>query len=111
MDAHRVYLLSNVGDLHWAHFNTHYGLESLVHGFCASYQVGAIKPTTAIYRKAELMFDLDPAATVFIDDLPPNVAGARSCGWHAIHHQDAQATRSALRALGLRLPAKFLQEA
>lgn len=111
MDEHRVYLLSNVGDLHWAHFNAQYGLESLVHGFCASYQVGAIKPTTAIYRKAESMFGLDPAATVFIDDLAPNVAGARSCGWHAIQHQDAQATRAALRGLGVRLPAKFQQEA
>jgi 2-haloacid dehalogenase len=111
MDEHRVYLLSNVGDLHWAHFKARYGLESLAHGFCASYQVGAIKPTAAIYRKAESMFGLDPAATVFIDDLPPNVAGARSCGWHAIHHQDAQATRAALRALGVRLPVRFVQEA
>jgi 2-haloacid dehalogenase len=111
MDEHRVYLLSNVGDLHWAHFNAHYGLGSLVHGFCASYQVGAIKPAVAIYRRAESMFGLDPAATVFIDDLPPNVAAARSCGWHAIHHQDAQVTRAALRALGVRLPSRFAQEA
>ena len=60
-----------------------------------------------IYRKAELMFDLDPAATVFLDDLLPNVIAARECGWHAIHHSDAGLTRSKLRDLGVRLPAPF----
>ena len=104
MGEYRVYLLSNIGDLHWTHLDTRYGIGSLVHGACASYQVGAIKPTVEIYRKAESMFGLDPAATVFVDDLPPNVAGARACGWHAIHHQDARSTRTALQALGVRLP-------
>jgi FMN phosphatase YigB (HAD superfamily) len=53
------------------------------------------------------MFDLDPAATVFLDDLAANVAGARACGWHAIHHTDAALTRAQLQALGVRLPAPF----
>jgi FMN phosphatase YigB (HAD superfamily) len=110
MQDYRVYLLSNVGDLHWAHLDATYGIETLVHGACASFQVGAIKPTPAIYRKAEAMFGLEPAATVFLDDLPPNVAAARACGWHAIHHQDARASRAALRALGVRMPASFRDE-
>ena len=42
-----------------------------------------------------------------MDDLLPNVTGARECGWHAIHHTDARLTRSQLRALGVRLPAPF----
>ncbi|MBP6106478.1 MAG: HAD family phosphatase [Steroidobacteraceae bacterium] len=104
---YRVYLLSNIGDMHWAHLDTLYGLDTLVHGACASFRVGAIKPHADIYRKAESMFDLDPAATVFLDDLLSNVAGARDCGWHAIHHTDAGLTRSQLRALGVRLPAPF----
>ena len=32
--------------------------------------VGAIKPSAAIYRETERRFGLEPAATVFIDDLP-----------------------------------------
>lgn len=111
MGGYRVYLLSNIGDLHWEHLDTRYGVGSLGHGACASYQVGAIKPTTAIYRKAESMFGLDPAATVFIDDLPPNVAAARDCGWHAIHHRDARGTCAELRGLGVRLPPPFSEEA
>ena len=104
---YRVYLLSNIGDMHWAHLDALYGLDTLVHGACASFRVGAIKPHVDIYRKAEVMFDLDPAATVFLDDLLPNVIAARECGWHAIHHIDAGLTRSKLRALGVRLPAPF----
>jgi FMN phosphatase YigB (HAD superfamily) len=107
MTDYRVYLLSNVGDLHWAHLDAQYGLESLAHGACASFRVGAIKPHADIYRKAESMFGLDPAATVFLDDLPQNVAGARDCGWHSIHHTDAGVTRSQLKALGVRLPAPY----
>lgn len=107
MQEHRVYLLSNVGDLHWDYFNSLYGLDSLVHGALASFRVGAIKPQADIYRKAESMFDLDPAVTVFIDDLPQNVAGARQCGWQAIHHRRVPATLDQLRSLGVRLPTSF----
>ena len=105
MAEYRVYLLSNIGDLHWQHLDGLYGLDSLVHGACASFRVGAVKPHADIYRKAEAMFDLDPAVTVFLDDLSQNVAGARECGWHAIHHTDAGLTRAQLSGLGVRLPA------
>jgi FMN phosphatase YigB (HAD superfamily) len=107
MTDYRVYLLSNVGDLHWRHLDAQYGLDDLVHGTLASFRVGAIKPTEAIYREAERRFALEPAATVFIDDLAPNVAGARACGWQAIHHVDPAETRRQLRSLGLRLPPPF----
>jgi 2-haloacid dehalogenase len=110
MGDYRVYLLSNIGDLHWRHLDALYGLEALTHGVIASFRVGAVKPSAEIYREAERRFDLDPAATVFVDDLPPNVAGAEACGWRAIHHRSAAQTRERLRALGVRLPAPFAVE-
>jgi 2-haloacid dehalogenase len=110
MDDYRVYLLSNVGDLHWRHLDAQYGLDDLVHGTLASFRIGAIKPMEAIYREAERRFELEPAATVFIDDLAPNVAGAQACGWEAILHRDPAGTRRQLRALGVRLPAPFASE-
>jgi 2-haloacid dehalogenase len=110
MDDYRVYLLSNIGDLHWRHVDQHYGLESLTHGVVASFRVGAVKPSAAIYREAERRFGLDPAATVFVDDLQPNVAGAEACGWRAIHHRSPAETRRLLRSLGVRLPAPFAAE-
>jgi 2-haloacid dehalogenase len=109
-EHHRVFLLSNIGDLHWRHLNARYGFDDLTHGVVASFRVGAIKPSAAIYRETERRFGLEPAATVFIDDLPPNVAGAQACGWHAIHHRDPAETRRQLRALGVRLPAPFALE-
>jgi FMN phosphatase YigB (HAD superfamily) len=107
MPDYRVYLLSNVGDLHWAHLDATYGIGSVGHGAIASFRVGAVKPDAAIYRVAEQRLELDPAATVFVDDLARNVAGARACGWQAIHHYSPAATRSSLRELGVRLPAAF----
>jgi FMN phosphatase YigB (HAD superfamily) len=110
MGEYRVYLLSNVGELHWRHLDALYGLESLTHGVVASFRVGAVKPSAAIYREAELRLGLEPAATVFVDDLPPNVAGAEACGWRAIHHRSPAETRRRLHALGVRLPAPFAVE-
>ena len=109
-DRYRVYLLSNIGDLHWQYLNARYDFEGLAHGVIASFRVGSIKPSAAIYREAERQFGLEPAATVFIDDLPPNVAGAEACGWTAIHHRDPTTTVRRLHALGVRLPAPFVPE-
>ena len=104
MARHRVYLLSNVGDMHWAHMDREYGIERVGHGAIASYRVGAIKPQPEIYRIAEQRLGLDPRATVFVDDLARNVAGARACGWTAIHHVNPATTREALAALGVDVP-------
>jgi FMN phosphatase YigB (HAD superfamily) len=103
-----VYLLSNIGDLHWSHLDAAYGVATVGHGVIASFRVGAVKPSAAIYREAERRFDLDPAATVFIDDLERNVAGARACGWSAIHHLSPLETRRSLSELGVRLPEPFV---
>jgi 2-haloacid dehalogenase len=110
MGEYRVFLLSNIGDKHWRHLEALYVLEALRHGVLASFRVGAVKPSAAIYREAERRFELEPAATVFVDDLPPNVAGAAACGWRAIHHRSPAETRARLRALGVRLPAPFAVE-
>ena len=105
MSDYRVYLLSNIGDLHWAHLERRHGLGGLVHGALASFRAGAVKPHAAIFQEAERRFDLEPAHTVFIDDLSANVRGATACGWHGIHHVDPVTTCAALRRLGVRLPA------
>jgi HAD superfamily hydrolase (TIGR01509 family) len=104
MAEHRVYLLSNVGDLHWGHLDASYGIASLAHGALPSYLAGSRKPDPQIYRAAEAEFGLDPGDTVFIDDLAENVLAARGCGWRAIEHRSPAETRAALAALGIRVP-------
>jgi 2-haloacid dehalogenase len=104
MQDYRVYLLSNIGEMHWNYVDSRYGLGSLTHGALASFRVGSAKPSREIYRQAERSFQLEPAATVFIDDLRDNVTAAQDCGWHAIVHYEADATRADLQRLGVRLP-------
>jgi len=98
---YRVHLLSNVGELHWDYMSQEYGLDRIGHGALTSYAAGVMKPHTRIYAEAERRFGLEPAATVFIDDLPDNVSAARSRGWHGIEHRNHDATVEALAALGV----------
>jgi len=98
-ERHRVFLLSNIGDLHWVHLAREYRLHAIGHGALPSYVAGAMKPHPAIYAEAERRFALEPAATVFIDDRADNVATARARGWHGIVHRDHASTRAGLAAL------------
>lgn len=100
-DRYRVHLLSNVGDLHWAHLNAQYDLCGLVDDALPSFQAGVMKPHAEIYRIAEERFELVPQRTVFIDDLEPNVQAARQRGWHAIQHRSPEETIQSLRKLGV----------
>ena len=100
-ERYRVFLLSNIGDLHWAHLAREYRLHAIGHGALPSYVAGVMKPHPAIYVEAERRFALEPAVTVFIDDRADNVATARLRGWHGIVHQDYQGTLGQLRALGV----------
>ena len=60
-----------------------------------------VKPDPAIFRLLVERHGLDPARTVFIDDLPANVAAASSLGFRAIRFTDAAALRRDLAAEGL----------
>ncbi|HLY53317.1 MAG TPA: HAD family phosphatase [Steroidobacteraceae bacterium] len=98
-EAHRVYLLSNIGDLHWAHLSREYCMQRIGHGALPSFLAGIMKPHAGIYLEAERRFALEPAHTVFIDDRADNIATARSRGWHGIVHQGYENTVRALRGL------------
>ena len=99
--GYRVYLLSNIGDLHWAHLSREFRLHGIGHGALPSYLAGVMKPHAGIYAEAERRFALEPAATVFIDDREDNIAGARRRGWHGIVHDGYESTVGALRGLGV----------
>ncbi len=98
---YRVYLLSNIGELHWAHITENYGVHRIGHGYLQSYVAGIMKPHAEIYRQAEQRFGLRPAHTVFIDDRSDNIAAAQARGWHGIVHQQRAATLASLETLGV----------
>jgi len=100
-ESYRVHLLSNVGDLHWAHLSREFGLHRIGHGALPSFVAGVMKPELRIYAEAERRFALEPRATVFIDDLPANVESARRRGWSGIQHVGYDETVQALMQFGV----------
>ncbi|SCW31286.1 2-haloacid dehalogenase [Rhizobium mongolense subsp. loessense] len=71
-------------------------------GVTVSGDVGLIKPDIAIYETHTRRFSLEPAATIFIDDAPANVEGARAAGWNAVLFTGADKLRSDLADYGVR---------
>ena len=100
-ERYRVYLLSNIGDLHWAHISREYRLHHIGHGAVLSYLAGVMKPHEGIYVEAERRFALEPARTVFIDDRAENIVAAKARGWHGIVHTGYDTTVGELRALSV----------
>ncbi|MCZ8131916.1 MAG: HAD-IA family hydrolase [Steroidobacteraceae bacterium] len=99
--THRVHLLSNMGEIHWAHLEAAFGIPSLGHGAVASWEARCLKPEPAIYAEAERRFALRPAHTLFVDDRADNCAAAIARGWRAIRHVSPERTRRELATLGL----------
>jgi putative hydrolase of the HAD superfamily len=60
-----------------------------------------IKPEPAIYQRLQTRYALEPAKTVFLDDLLPNIQAAKNEGWHGIQFHTAQQATEELQALGL----------
>jgi HAD superfamily hydrolase (TIGR01509 family) len=81
------YLLSNTSGLHKNHLLQTYGIFRHFHGGVYSYSAKCSKPDAAIYRVAIAELDLDPEQTLFIDDLPANIATARELGFQTHHYQ------------------------
>jgi len=57
------------------------------------------KPDPAIYRLAADRVGVEPAACVFVDDIPANVDGARAVGMEGVVHRDAAITIPKLEGL------------
>ncbi|UIJ71137.1 HAD family phosphatase [Aurantimonas sp. HBX-1] len=73
-------------------------------GVTVSGDIRLIKPDAAIYHRHARDFGLEPTRTLFIDDTPINVTGAREVGWQAIHFVSAEALARDLSARGLPVP-------
>ena len=80
-----LYLLSNTNGLHAKYFLTTYRVFDVFRGGIYSHKVQMMKPNREIYEYAIMEFGLNPARTVFIDDLEPNVSTAKAVGFE-VHH-------------------------
>ncbi|MCM2476615.1 HAD family phosphatase [Rhizobium sp. CG5] len=102
-DGHDVTMLTNFAADTFREAQEMYPFLTLSRGVTVSGEVGLIKPDVAIYKRHAETFGLEPAHTIFIDDSHPNVEGAISAGWQAVHFTGADKLREDLVARGLRV--------
>ena len=81
-----LYLLSNTSDIHLDYFQVQYPVFQYFSDGVYSHIAGCIKPHPRIFEIAIRQFGVEPAATVYIDDLPANVAAAKALGFAAIQY-------------------------
>lgn len=99
--GHDVTMLTNFAADTFGQARALFPFLDLPRGVTVSAEVGLIKPDRAIYDLHAGTFGLTPSATLFIDDSPPNVEGARAAGWQAVHYLDPATLKSDLERLGI----------
>lgn len=94
-----VALLSNAWDDLRRVIEEEWRIGDLFDDLVISAEVGLAKPDPRIYHLALSRLSLEPAQTVFLDDVAENVEAARSLGMYAIQYQDFLQARQELDAL------------
>jgi epoxide hydrolase-like predicted phosphatase len=95
----RTGIVSNSADGARREETRRYAFPDLVDDILYSHEVGLAKPDPAIYMLACKRLAVKPAEAVLVDDVPANVDGAARVGLHAVLHESAAATISAVDAL------------
>ncbi|KEI71254.1 HAD family hydrolase [Endozoicomonas elysicola] len=99
--GYRVYALTdNINEI-IEHLKSTYDFWPLFDGVTVSAEVGLLKPQPEIYFSLLSQQELLPSETVFIDDMPYNVEGARGVGMFAIQFNHALQCEKELKELGL----------
>ncbi len=76
-----------------------YAFDTIFDPIIYSHEVGLAKPDPAIFELTCARMGLEPAQTIFVDDVPGHVATARAVGMHAIVHVAARETIAAVNAM------------
>ena len=85
-----LYLLSNTNCLHHEYLVRKYPVFGKFADGVFSYRAGIMKPERGIFELAIRQFGVNPAATVYLDDLAANVEAARGAGLRAfVYRHDA----------------------
>ena len=92
-------IVSNSADGARREESRRYGFPDLVDDIVYSHEVGLAKPDPAIFSLACTRLDVQPAETLFVDDVVANVDGAVCAGLQAMRHESTQATIAAVDGL------------
>lgn len=92
----RLYYLSNMPAPYARELEQRHAFLQWFDGGIFSGDVQRIKPDPAIFELMEYRYALEPARTIFIDDLLANVQAAQARGWTGIHFEAAQQLQTQL---------------
>jgi putative hydrolase of the HAD superfamily len=98
--GHRLALLSNMPRPYADHLEAAHECFGWFEHRTWSGRIGAIKPERGIFDHVQSALAFDPAHAMFIDDHHGNIDAARSCGWNALHFENAAQCEAALAARG-----------
>ena len=98
--GYTLYLLSNVG-FAFHKFRDLIPALKYCKGEFLSAEHGLLKPDLEIFRKFMATFDLQAEDCLFIDDMAPNIEGARSVGVEGIVFENAEQLRRRLVEIGV----------
>ncbi len=96
-----LFFLSNMPEPYAQHLEATHDFLGLFRAGVFSARAKLCKPEPAIFAHCVREFAIDPAQTVFIDDVAYNVAAARAAGWRAVQFVDPAQCAQALRDEGL----------
>lgn len=87
--THRVFLLSNVGDMHWQHLVEEmaakgYAVDDCFDAVFPSFRTHVNKPDLRAYQNVLDSAGLRASETLFLDDSPANVQAAELLGIHGL---------------------------
>ena len=94
-----LYCLSDMPVSVYAHVRLRHDFWDAFRGIIISGEVKMMKPEREVFGHLLTRFRLDPRQTVFVDDFPLNIDGARAVGLHAIQFHDAAQCERELNTL------------
>ncbi len=101
----RCYALTNMERETYPRRLARYPFMRWFTGTVASYQEGVVKPHPELFQRLLSRFELEPRATVMIDDSLANLGTAAALGMRTIPFRSPQQLRRSLEQLGLSAPA------
>lgn len=84
--GHRLILFSNTNAIHCPWIFETYGIFRHFPEAVLSYETKSIKPEESIYRYAIEKYGLNPAETLYIDDLGPNIETGKRLGFRSFQY-------------------------
>jgi putative hydrolase of the HAD superfamily len=101
--GYRLGILSNTCEEHWNYCLPRYTmLRDFFSVHALSYEIGAMKPSAAIFCRAAEMAGCRPEEIFYTDDIAGHVAGARAAGLDAVVYTSTAELVNELRARGVK---------